>query len=400
MKYQTMKHSILTVAITVIVLVSPHLGGQRGAAQTKFQVAITGSGYGSASQQTFDGGYIIAALYDEPGFPINNDIILIKIDANSGLLWSKSFDLGSDDRAFSVQQTDDDANGQKNDGYIIGGWTWASGDAVNFCLVKTDANGNMIWSKIFKGNINKDDRGGTIIQTNDGGYIIAGYTESFGAGSYDIYLVKTDASGNLSWSRTFGGAGSDYVYDEAEPSIQQTSDGGYIIVGTTSSFGAGGTDVYLVKTDGSGNLTWSRTFGGTGADNGYSVRQTTDGGYIIAGYTQSFGAGSNDVYLVKTDGSGNLSWSRTFGGAAGDNGYSVQQTTDGGYAITGGTGSFGSSFNDVYLVKTDGNGDLLWSRKYAPGGGNEYGACVTQTGDGGFFISGLGGAGIYLIKTD
>ncbi|MBL7191719.1 hypothetical protein ISS30_08480, partial [bacterium] len=145
-----------------------------------------------------------------------------------------------------------------------------------------------LWTQTFGGG--NDDIGSSVQQTSDGGYIIAGYTASYGAGS-DVYLIKTDADGNESWSQTFGGSSGDDGY-----SVQQTSDGGYIIAGTTYSYGAGSADFYLIKTDANGNESWSQTFGGSGYDRGHSVQQTSDGGYIIAGYTSSYGAGS-DVYL-------------------------------------------------------------------------------------------------------
>jgi hypothetical protein len=159
------------------------------------------------------------------------------------------------------------------------------------------------------------------------------------------------------WNKTYGGTDTDYGY-----SVVQTSDGGYAITGYTYSFGAGGTDVYLVKTDANGNIQWSKTYGGTDTDVGYSVVQTSDGGYAIAGYTLSFGAGGSDVYLVKTDSLGNMVWSKTFGGTGADHAYSVVQTADGGYAITGYTYSFGAGGYDVYLVKTDVYGDFGLAR--------------------------------------
>jgi len=196
----------------------------------------------------------------------------------------------------------------------------------------------------------EDDRAYAVQQTTDGGYIIAGRTESFGAGDWDVYLVKTDGEGNEEWYRTFGDEAYDIAY-----AVQQTTDGGYIIAGYTESFGAGGWDVYLVKTDGEGNEEWYRTFGGAGYDVAWSVQQTTNGGYIIAGFTTSFGAGSSDAYLVKTDEEGNEEWYRTFGGVALDAAFSVQQTADGGYIIAGYTDSYGEG-GDAYLVKTDGEG--------------------------------------------
>ena len=157
----------------------------------------------------------------------------------------------------------------------------------------------------------------------------------------------------ITFTQTFGGSGSDYGY-----SVQQTTDGGYIITGFTTSFGNGSYDVYLIKTDTNGEEEWSKTFGGSDFETANSIQQTTDGGYIISGITTSFGNGSYDVYLVKTDSNGAEEWTKTFGGSSGDGGNSVQQATDGGYVITGETRSFGNGGGDLYLVKTDTNGNI------------------------------------------
>jgi hypothetical protein len=218
-------------------------------------------------------------------------------------------------------------------------------------LVKTNAYGDTLWTRNYGDT--GDDRGYSVQQTSDGGYIVAGWTNSFGAGSYDVYLIKTDSSGDTLWTRTLGGTGDDRGY-----SVQQTSDGGYIVAGNTTSFGAGVHDVWLIKTDAHGDTIWTRTYGGIHDDLGYSVQQTADGGYIIAGWTNSFGDLNGDVYLVKTNASGETLWTRTYGGTGVDIGYSVQQTTDRGYIVAGWANSFGSGYFDVYLVKTDSNGKV------------------------------------------
>ena len=198
----------------------------------------------------------------------------------------------------------------------------------------------------------KLEGGSSLIQTSDGGYAITGFTFSFGAGGHDIYVVKLDANGKLQWTRTIGGPERDAGF-----SLIQTSDGGYAITGFTESFGAGGADVYVVKLDAKGNLQWTKTIGGPKDDWGRSLIQTSDGGYAITGFTKSFGAGSGDVYLVKLDANGNLQWTKTIGGPGDEAGPSLIQTSDGGYTIAGATNSFGAGEWDVYVVKLDKNGN-------------------------------------------
>jgi hypothetical protein len=189
-------------------------------------------------------------------------------------------------------------------------------------------------------------------QTTDGGYIIVGGTNSFGNGNRDAYLIKTDGNGVEQWNQTFGG-----VEFDLGNSVKQTTDGGYIITGRTVSFGAGDKDVYLVKTDASGAEQWYQTFGGSAFDLGTCVHQTSDGGYIIAGGTNSSGSGDRDAYLIKTDSNGTQQWNETFGGSAFEVANSVQLTSDGGYIVVGGTDSFGNGNRDVFLIKTSGNGN-------------------------------------------
>ena len=231
--------------------------------------------------------------------------------------------------------------------FIIAGTTfsfpaWEDGTAVY--LIKTDSSGIEQWSKAFGGRSHEFKSGNSVQQTDDGGFIIAGRTSSID-GDRDVYLIKTDGNGNEQWSKTFGGSGHD-----SGQSVQQTDDGGFIIAGRTSSID-GVSDVYLIKTDSSGIEQWSKTFGGSYFDDAFSVKQTDDGGFVIIGSTRaSFGFDAVDVYLIKTDGSGNEQWSKTFGGSYFDSGNSVQQTDDGGFIIAGRTFSFGAGGQDVYIV--------------------------------------------------
>jgi hypothetical protein len=187
----------------------------------------------------------------------------------------------------------------------------------------------------------------SVQQTSDGGYIVAVRDAS------NAILINTDANGNVQWAKTYGGLDSDRAL-----SVQQTSDGGYIVAGGTWSFGAGNEDFFLIKTDANGNRIWARTYGGFGDDLATSVQQTSDGGYIVAGWTLSFGAGGGDIFLMKTDASGNLQWAKTFGGMNDDGATSVQQTSDGEYIVAGRTWSFSAGLYDIFLVKTDANGDI------------------------------------------
>jgi hypothetical protein len=374
-----------TSAILLALLVSCHSPQvQHGWPRT---YGGPGSDFGYSVQQTSDGGYVVAGVYNwsRPGF--NPQVYLIKTNASGDAVWTRTYGGKVADEGYSVRQTSDG-------GYIVTGCTWSFRDTLygDVYLIKTNTSGDTLWTRTFGGK--GVDKGESVRQTSDGGYIVAGFTSSFGAGGLDVYLIKTNASGDTLWTRVLGGTSEAYAN-----SVQQTSDGGYVIAGVI--FG----HVYLIKTNSSGDTLWTRIYGGANLDEGYSVQQTSDGGYIVAGDTRSFGAGGADVYLIKTNASGDTLWTRTYGGTSDDQGYSVQQTSDGGYIIAGTTESFGAGGLDVYLIKTNASGDTLWTRTY---GGTKFdcGYSVQQTSDGGYVVAGYtysfgaGGSDVYLIKTD
>ena len=370
-----------------LLLTIPFIGFGQG-----FEKTFGGANFdlGYSIQPTSDGGYIITGSTESYGNG-DTDVYLIKTDANGDSLWTKTFGGPRQDYGSSLQLTSDG-------GYIITGRTeYANGDKDVY-LIKTDANGDSLWTKTYGGT--SVDFGLFVQEATDGGFIIAGATESYGNGGRDVYLLKTDINGTEQWAQTFGGS----VFDVGN-CVQQTTDGGYVIVGGTNSFGNGDRDAYLIKTDGNGVEQWNQTFGGVEFDVGNSVKQTSDGGYIITGRTASFGAGNKDVYLIKTDGSGTEQWYKTFGGPSFDLGTAVQQTPDGGYVICGGTDSFGAGARDAYLIKTDSNGTELWNETL--GGANfEIAYYMQLTSDGSYIIVGgtdsygAGDRDVFLIKKE
>ncbi len=312
-------------------------------------------------------------------------------ETSGQITFQKTFGGTGTDLAYSIEQTSDS-------GFIIAGYTLSFGAGNrDVYLIRTDDCGTALWSKVF-GQSNTD-YAWTVQQTTDGGFIVGAHTGSFGAGSHDVYLLKCNPDGDLAWTKTFGGSSADGAY-----SLQQTTDGGYIISAHTSSFGAGQHEVYLIKTDSNGDTVWTRSFGGTSGDFLRSVHQTSDGGYITASETFSFGAGGADIYLVRTDSEGNLLWARAYGGSGADYGYSARETSDGGIIVAGYTNSFGAGLFDVCLLKTDNAGNILWTKTYG-GSSSDYGHSIKETADSGFVIAGYSnsfgiGGDVYLIRTD
>jgi hypothetical protein len=300
-------------------------------------------------------------------------------------LWTRVIGGIYDDQGQDVKVTTDG-------GYIVAGFTRSIGaGGYDMYVIKFSATGAVVWDTTYGGA--KDDQAYAVEPTADGGYAVCGFTNSHGAGIEDVYLIKTDAGGDTVWTRTYGGTAGDAGYD-----LKTLPDSGFIIAGVK------GSDVYLIRTDANGDTVWTRTYGGSGNDFANSLIPTADGGYAIAGATNSYGAGESDVYLIKVDAQGNLLWSKTFGGAKNDWGSSIVQTPDHGLIIAGYTESFGHGAFDIYLIRTDANGDTVWTRTI--GGDKSEGAySVCSTADGSIIIAGFteswgnGGMDLYLVKT-
>ena len=341
-------------------------------------------GYGVV--QTDDGGYAVAGHTSSYGA---GSMWLIKTDVDGVALWNRTYGEGFGEYGFCVAQTFDG-------GYIIAGFTESYGMG-NMMLVKTDGAGNPQWERNYGGS--SGDYGFCVAQTHDGGYAVGGYTESYGVGGADFWLVKTDADGNMQWNKTYGGTGDDFGY-----AMVKTADEGFAMVGSTESYGVGLADIWLVKTGEDGDIEWNVTYGGANNDVAYSVIQNSDGGFAIAGYTNSFDSGIYfDAWLIRTDVSGTIQWDQLYGGPNNDYGRCAISTIDGGYMMVGYTESFGAGAQDVWLIKTDSKGNKQMERTFG-GVNDERGRFVVQTGDGAYVVVaytesfGSGGSDALLIK--
>ncbi|TAJ43968.1 PKD domain-containing protein [Methanofollis fontis] len=364
--------------------------------------------YAYSIQQTSDGGYVVAGVTestdgDVSGNHGNEDAWVVKLDAAGNRVWQRCLGGSSGDYAESIRQTSDG-------GYIVAGFTYSTdGDVsgnhggADIWVVKLDAAGNRVWQRCLGGA--SDDRAFNILQTADGGYIVASYTYSTDGdvsgnhGSYDAWVVKLDAAGNRIWQRGLGGASDDRAL-----SIQQMADGGYVVAGVTWSTDGdvsgnhGDSDAWVVKLDAAGSMVWQRCLGGSSRDYAYSIRQTSDGGYIVAGETGSIDGdvsgnhGDSDAWVVKLDAAGNQVWQRCFGGSSRDFAYSIQQTSDGGYVVAGGTwstdgdvsGNHGDS--DGWMVKLDVAGSMVCQRCFG-GTSSDLAFSIQQISDGGYVVA-------------
>lgn len=321
---------------------------------------LPGNQIGYFAQQTSSGGYIVTgAVQNGAGW----DGMVVKTDVNGNVLWTVSLsEIGSTDNEFyHVQETADG-------GFVLSGSTGNAGGSAAW-LVKLDSNGNTIFHQTYGGL--GFDNAFTVQQTPDGGYIVAGNL-SFPAQT--AWMMKTDSAGNTTWSNTYGGIITGAVFKD----VIRTTDGGFVAVGEKDN------TAFMVKTDAAGNTLWQPAFGLPNQE-ANSVKQTADGGYIVFGYTDSAGAGGDDYWAMKTDSNGNSQWTRTYGGAGTDTGKYVVTAPDNGFYMIGTSDSFGAG-TQGYLVRTDSNGAMLWTKLYGNVGDTV--SSISPSAGGGFVISG------------
>jgi len=336
------------------------------------------------------GGYVIAGYTGYTLSDGRSHVWLFKIDNSGDVLWDRTFGGFYSDYAYSLVKTDDG-------GYAVAGPTMSynTGDmGSDFWLIKTDSEGIRQWDMTYGGA--DDDETRCVVQTSDGGYALAGYTHSRGNGYSDFWLVKCDANGNEQWNKTYGGSN----YDSAG-SVVQTADGGFVLVGSTESYGVGKRELWVVRTDFLGNALWNKTYGGPERDVGVCVIRTTQGGYIIAGYRDySFDLNTGKAWLIKIHEDGTAVWNRTYEGENHCSASAVIETSDGQYVVSG------TMDGDVWIAKIDALGNLQGTRTYG-GANNDRAEYVIETGDGDYLLAGytfslvdteMGEA--WLIKTD
>ncbi len=392
----------LAVATTVFA--------QAPAIQWQKSLGGTSIEYGYSVQPTTDGGYIVAghaasANGDVTGNHGADDYWVVKLSSAGTIQWQKSLGGIGPDYGYSIRQTTDG-------GYVVFGTSFSNdGDVTtgnhgigDFWVAKLTSTGTLQWQKAFGGS--GADLGTAIRQTSDGGYIITGQTQSNDGdvsgnhGDTDCWVVKLTSTGTMQWQKTLGGSSADYA-----SSVQQTTDGGYILAGTSRSTDGdvsgnhGDADYWIVKLSSTGTIQWQKALGGSGPDYASSIQQTTDGGYIVAGGSNSNGGdvtgnhGNDDYWIVKLSSTGTMQWQKSLGGTGYDAGNSIQQTADGGFIISGQSTSTNGDVagnhggDDYWIVKLNSTGMMQWQKSLG-GTGTDYGGEIRQTSDGGFCVVG------------
>ncbi|MHA1370168.1 MAG: hypothetical protein ACTSRA_10690 [Promethearchaeota archaeon] len=306
------------------------------------------------------------AVYISGRYSPSDDAYVAKYDLDGNQIWFQSWSAGGIEAAPGLSVTSDSV-------YITGITTGNESNGDIF-IVKYDKNGNKIWDRVWGGS--GGDVGVEIAEISGNVYVV-GYTDSYGAGGYDVVILKYDANGNFQWSKTWGGSEIDYAYD------MDADSNGIIVSGQTFSFGWD--DAYMAKFDLDGNHQWTKVWGGTGGEDGYSL-SIIPGGIVWVGRTESYGAGNDDAFIIKTDGSGNVIWYKTWGGIERDQARAVS-VYDEIIHVTGYTRSFGAGDADAFLVAYDLNGNQQWNQTWG-GSGTEEGDSIIVNSNG-IFIEGF-----------
>jgi uncharacterized repeat protein (TIGR02543 family) len=326
--------------------------------------------WGESIQQTADGGYIVAGYTGSFG-DVYADFWVLKLDPDGKVEWEKTYGGRGEDVAYCIRQTADG-------GYIVAGYTDSFvGANYDLWVLKLDLNGNIEWQKTYKveGTYNVDIPY-AIQQTTDGGYIVAVGTMGYG---YGVWILKLSSSGDIEWQKVYGGAKAETAY-----SIQQTTDSGYIVAGETWPTSST-RNAWVLKLSSDGAIEWQKTYGGIWDDYARFVQQITNNGYIVAGDT--YRAGYRDFWVLKLSSDGAIEWQKTYGGLGPDNAYLIQQTADGGYIVAGDTESFGAGYKDFWLLKLSSDGAIEWQKTYG-GSDYEYAHSMQQASDGGYIVIG------------
>jgi len=356
--------------VLVGIVVLPAFG------QSQFVKTLGGTAkdYGHSVIEASDEGLVVTGYSNSYGAG-DFDLFLTKFDGSGDHLWTRILSGANWDVGESVVEVFDG-------GLVVAGWTRSYGAGwSDLLLTKFDASGNHLWTRTLGGT--NGEEGWSVIEVFDGGLVVTGWTRSYGAGDADFLLAKLDGSGNTVWTRTLGGSNED-----VGKSVVEVSDGGFVVIANTESYGAGNTDLLLAKFDGSGNLLWARTLGRPDDDEGgRCVAEVTDGGLVVTARTQSYGGSDYDLLLAKFDGSGNHLWTKTLGGTSNDYEYSLAEVSDGGLVVTGETHSYGTTSGALSLAKFDGSGSHLWTRTLG-GSGQERGHSVVEASDGGLIVTG------------
>ncbi|TET79832.1 MAG: hypothetical protein E3J41_00830 [Candidatus Cloacimonadota bacterium] len=350
---------------------------------------------GGSVQETSDGGFIIAGTTSKINFGTNvgilsgsySRIFIIKTDKNGNFLWKKEYDEWIHGGAVFETQGGD---------FIIFGHKWYHKEIH---IISIDSAGDVKWTRTYEWL--KKYSISSVRKEEDGGFILLGKIGQFLDKDQDIFLMKIDSLGDTLWIKRFGGE-----FVDSPSFFQKESDAGYMIIGSKcydelwSNF-----DIFLMKIDAKGNLLWTKTYGGEFSELAHAAQQTNDKGYIIAGILHYWGGGKvdEDFYIIKADSLGNILWERRYGGKKYDEPSSVKQTKDGGFIIVGYTKSYGKGKTDAYIIRTDKEGKIIWTKTYG-GPNDDKAASVHVTSDGGYIIVGSTGDGrkskscVFLMK--